>query len=137
MVFSLRVFFKNLFRPIVTSMQCVIYENGKQLDLSQLSEHHLESLLNAIDDLFQVDAKSPYWFESNMIEQKSFFQKPRVSAIVTCYCKDMVSNGFKKKYAIPIKYRKKMFDTFHRIRPEPVGTKHWPIRMEVKFYIPR
>lgn len=136
MPFSVNVFFRNLFRPEVTSAQCAIYENGKPFDYSKYSDLHLQSLIKAIDDLFPVEAKSPYWFETDIYEQGSLFKKPKMKVCVTCYCKDMFTNGYKKKFAIPIKYRKRMFDTIHTIRPEPVGTKTWPVRMEVKFYLP-
>lgn len=133
MTFSLTVWFRSLFRPTVTSVHVELYEYGKHLSLKNYSNLVLQSILKEIDALFPVDTKSPYWFETEVFEKHSCFRKPTTSITVSCYTKDFLTNGYKKSFPIPIKYRKKMFDSLHTIKPEPVGAKTWPKGLQVKF----
>ena len=133
MISSLTIWFRNLLIPIVTSVQVELYENGKVLHIDKYSNLMVNNLLKEIDGLFLVESKSPYWFETEAYDQSSCFKKPSTHISVTCYTKDFLSNGFKKPFPIPIKYRKKMFDSLHTITPEPVGSKTWGSGIQVKF----
>ncbi len=137
MNFSLSVWFRNLLRPVVTSAQVELYENGKQLQPEQFSDHILQTIMKEVDTLFVVEKQSPYWFETEAFEQCSCFKPRKTHLTVTCYTKDFLSNGYKKKFPIPMKYRKKMFDSRHMIYPEPVGSKVWSKGIQVKFSLAR
>jgi hypothetical protein len=113
-------------------MYVEVYENGKLKELSGYSDLQLASLEKAIQTLFLTDPKSPYWFEVSTYEYCSCFRKDPPKMIVHCYTHDVTANGFKKGFPIPMKYRKKMFDTVHPIFPDPIVARAWP-RMEVKF----
>lgn len=134
---SLQVWFHNLFRPKVTSVKAVLYDNGKEVSIEKYSEAYLRSLLTAINDLWKVEAGSPYWFETDIYEHKKCFQRKITSIHVECYTRNMLENGFKSKYAIPVRYRRKMFDKPHPLKPEPVGQKQWSNNLEVRFLLPR
>lgn len=133
----LTVWFRSLLRPSVTSAEVQLYENGKQIELGKYSDLMLHKLTYEIDGLFPVDNKSPYWFETEVYEKGSCFKKSKVHMTITCYTKDFLSNGYKKKFDIPIRYRKKMFESYHTIRPEPVGSKMWSKGIQVKFSLAR
>lgn len=135
MTFSFRVWFNHLLRPKVTSVQAIIYENGRQRDLSTYSDLQLASLTKAVNNLWSVEKKSPYWFETDVFEHRRCFKVKSTDMIVHCYTKDMMANGYKSNFAIPIKYRKQMFDKNHIVIPEPIGVKTWP-RVEIKFILP-
>lgn len=133
MTFSIQIWFRNLFKPTVTSVQVQLFENGKQVSLGQYSNLMIQNVCKEIDALFPLDKKSPYWFETEVFDQHSCFSKPKTHITVSCYTKDFLSNGYKKSFPIPIKYRKKMFDSAHLIKPEPIGSKTWSSGLQVKF----
>ena len=132
---ALRIWFSDLLRPKITSVHVIIYEKNKEKDISQYPEQYLVSLVKAIDALWKVDKNSPFWFETEVYERHKCFQKVKTEMIVTCYTHDLMSNGFRKKFPIPIRHRKKFFDKLHGLMPEPVGVKTWP-PLEVKFVLP-
>lgn len=131
----LEKFFFNIFRPSIKTIKVIVYENQKEKDLALYSDQQLTSLVNSIDSLWFTETNSSFWFETDVYERHTCFQTPSTEMIVTCYQKDLMTNGFKKKMAIPIRYRKKFFDKVHALTPEPVGMKSWPF-VEVKFVIP-
>ena len=134
-MFNLSVWFRNLLRPTITSVQVVVYENGKVKDLHSYRDLQLKSLVDAIDAMWKAEPKSPYWFETEVFEKCSCFKKQPMTMQVTCYAHDMTQNGFKKRFPIPMKYRKRMFDKNHPIKPEPVGITPWPESLQVKFVL--
>ena len=130
----LSVWFRHLFRPSVTQVQVELTENGKVKDLNLYKDFHLQALANAIDDMWKVESKSPYWFETEFYEKGSCFQKRTLHMHVTCYAHDLTSNGFKRRFSIPMKQRKKFFDKRHPLTPEPLGFSTWP-SLQVRFYL--
>lgn len=99
----------------------VLLDKGKIKDLSRCDQYRLNSILESINTLWKVPDNSSFWFETEVYEVSSCFSKRETVMYVVCYKEDMLTNGFKKKMAIPLKYRKKMFDTPHTINPEKVG----------------
>lgn len=130
------LWFQDLLRPKITSVNVILYEKKGEKDISQYPNQYLSTLVKAVDSLWSVDKNSPFWFETEVIEHRHCFKRPHTKMVVTCYCHDMLSNGFKKKMPIPIRYRKKFFDKTHMLVPEPVGVKSWP-PLEVKFVLPK
>lgn len=133
---SLTIWFRNLLRPSITSVNVILYEKKAEKDIGQYPEHYMVALTKAIDTLWAVDKNSPFWFEAEIYERCSCFQKRRTEFVVTCYTHDITRSGFKRKFPIPIRYRKKFFDKKHPLVPEPVGVKTWP-SLEVKFVLPQ
>ncbi len=129
---TLPIFFRNFLRPKVTSVNVEIYENKKLKDLTTYTDLQISAIEKSIQVLFVTEPKSPYWFEVETFEHWSCFQRRPPTMVVTCYTKDMTANGFKSKYAIPIKYRKKMFDSAHILCPDIVGGRTWPL-LEARF----
>ena len=131
---SFQLWLRDLFRPKITSVHVIVYEKNREKDISVYPEQYLAALVNAVDRLWSVEKGSPFWFETEVFERRTCFQKPHTEMIVTCYQHDLTANGFKKKMAIPIRYRKKLFDKTHPLVPESVGVKTWP-PMDVKFVL--
>lgn len=131
----LTLWFRDLFRPKITSVHVILYDKKQEKDISQYPDQYLTSLTKAIDGLWTVEKNSPFWFETEVYERRKCFQRPRTEMVVTCYSHDITANGFKKPFPIPIRYRKKLFDKMHPLTPEPVGVKSWP-PLEVKFVLP-
>ena len=131
-----QLWFRDLFRPKITSVHVVLYEKNQQKDISLYPEQYLSSLTKAIDALWAVEKNSPFWFETEVYERHKCFQRPQTEMVLTCYSHDITANGFKKKFPIPIRHRKKFFDKVHPLFPEPIGLKSWP-PLEVQFVIPK
>lgn len=121
--------------PTITEVNVIVYENGVEKDLSVYDEHRLVSLIESVNALWQVPENSPFWFETDVWEERRCFKKPVTKMSVTCYKKDMFANGFKSKMEIPSKYRKKMFDQKHPIYPGKYGKFVWSKEMGVRFRI--
>lgn len=129
----LTVFFRNLFRPNLTSVKVVLYENGKERNISTYDENRLRALSSSIDALWEVPKDSPYWFETEIYTKGGCFKKAVTEAEVICYSDDPNNINVKRKTGIPIRYRKKMFDKKHSIYPKLFSNIHWPDKMEVRF----
>lgn len=127
--------FRALLRPTITQVNVVVYENGKQKDISLYNDQQLHKIQDCVNMLWKVPDKSSYWFETEVWEKRRCFQKATTHMTVVCYKEDMMANGFKSKMAIPIKYRKKMFDQYHTISPESIPSRKWPDKMVVLFRI--
>lgn len=125
----------DLFRPIITSVNVIVYERGLEKDISQYPDDYLTSLIKAIDTLWSVEKESPFWFETEACEHRGCFKKPHTEMRVTCYNRDFTANGFKTALSIPIRYRKKFFDRTYVLIHHPIGVKTWP-SLEVKFVLP-
>ena len=132
---SLSLWFHNLLRPKVTSVHVLVYEKNVEKDISLYPDQYLTALVKAVDGLWAVEKNSPFWFETEVYERHHCFKKIRTEMVVTCYSHDVTASGFKKRFPIPIRYRKKLFDKKHPLLPEAVGVKTWP-SMEVKFILP-
>jgi hypothetical protein len=125
--------FQALLFPAITEVKVVLFENLRVVDISTYSEKHQDAVIQAIQKLWFVEEKSDYWFETTIQQKSSCFERRHPEIYVTCYKKDMLANEFKKKMAIPMKYRRKMFDQYHMIWPKPSGSQKWPQEMSVRF----
>ena len=130
---SFSIWIRKLFTPTINQVYVVVYENGREKDLSVYDNTRLNALIECVNMLWKVPDKSPYWFETDAWEERHCFQRPLTKMVVTCYREDMLTNGFKAKAAIPMRYRNKMFDQCHPIHPETVGLLKWPSEMTVRF----
>jgi hypothetical protein len=117
----LSVWFRDLLRPTIKQVHVVLLENGKPVDVGKYDAFRLQSIVDSITLLWKVPDKSSFWFETEAYDEGRCFQKRNTRLYVVCYKEDMISNKFKSKMAIPLKYRKKMFDTVHTIHPEKVA----------------
>lgn len=133
-MFSLSVFFRNLLRPTITSVQVIVYENGKQKNLDSYRDFHLDAIVKALNAMWKVENKTLYWFEAEVYERGKCFQKRHTELHISCYTHDITTAGFKKGFPIPMKYRKKFFDSAHPLTPEPVGYASWP-PLQVRFVL--
>ncbi len=120
---ALSLWFHNLLRPTVKSVHVIVYEKNTEKDIGLYPEQYLAALVKAIDGLWTVEKNSPFWFETEVYERHRCFKKIKTEMIVTCYSHDITASGFKKRFPIPIRYRKKFFDKKHLLLPEPVGVK--------------
>ena len=118
---TLSIWFRGLLRPEVKEVDVVLLDKGKPVNIEKYDSTRLKNIIESINMLWKVPDKSSYWFETEVFVVSSCFTKRQTAMCVTCYQEDMLTNGFKKKMAIPIKYRKKMFDTSHTINVEKVG----------------
>lgn len=129
----LSVWFRDLFRPNIKHVKVKLFENGKERTISTYDENRLHILMKCIDILWETPQGSPYWFETECYEVCSCF-KPRETILqVSCYTQDKNSMNLKVPMAIPIRYRKKMFDKKHLLGPKFISNIHWPERVEVQF----
>lgn len=133
---SPRIFFRDLLRPTITSVQAIVYEDRSEKDLQLYKDFHLQAILKALNELWKVETKPLYWFEAEAYEEGKCFQKRHTVIRVTCYTEDLTRPGFKKRFPIPLKYRKKFFDVKHSLVPEPVGYATWP-PLQVAFVLTR
>ena len=127
--------FRALFRPSITQVNVLVYENGKEKDISLYNDQQLHKIMDSVNLLWKVPDKSPYWFETETWDKGRCFGKTTTTMTVVCYKEDMLANGFKSKMPIPMKYRKKMFDQYHPIAPESIPSRKWPEKMVVAFRI--
>jgi len=126
---------RNLFVRTITQVNVILYENGKERDVSVYDAQRLSALIESINTLWKVPDKSSYCFETEVSEQRSCFKPPVVKIHVICYREDVFTNGFKTKTGIPMRYRKKMFDRSHNIYPQAFGNQLWSKEMTVRFRI--
>lgn len=123
-----------LVRPKLTHVYVTVYEKNREKDISIYDEHRLQMLIKAIESLWIVPQGTPYWFEAECFETCSCFQKRQTFIQVSCYTQDIVSSKLKKPMAIPIRYRKKLFDKILKITPQDFGSLVWPSEMFVQFH---
>ena len=126
---------RNLFVTPITHVNVVLYENGKEKDISVYDTSRHSDLVASINMLWKVPENSPCSFETEIVEQRYCFQRPIVKMRVTCYREDAIKNGFKEKSAIPLRYRKKMIGKTHSIYPVGFGKQPWFKDMAVRFRI--
>jgi hypothetical protein len=126
---------RNLFVPTITHVKVVLYENGKEKDISVYDANRRSDLIASINILWKVPEKSPCSFETEIVEHRYCFQRPIMKMRVTCYREDVFKNGFKEKSAIPLRYRKKMIGQTHCIYPVGFGKQPWFKDMAVRFRI--
>lgn len=132
------IWFRDLLRPKVTTVKVIIFENGIQKPITSYSDFQIQSLRNSVNALFPTDKTSRIWFDAEVYEKHSLFKKNRSTELyLICYMDNPISPDKPKPTDIPVRYRKGMFDKYHRIYPEQVGYKKWAERMEVKFVIPK
>lgn len=124
---------QHLFLPTINQVNVIVYENGKRKDVSMYDSHRLNELLQSINALWKSPENSSYWFETAAWEERSCFKRPVLKILTTCYKEDVFSKDMKKKMAIPMRYRKKLFDQYHTIHPELLGTHKWPQEISVRF----
>ena len=134
MPFSFSVWYRNLFRPRVTHVQVLVYENGKQKDISTYPTIRLAELTDSINELWRLSTrgKQAYWFETEVYEQCSCFKKRQPTMEVTCYKENPLNPDLKNKTDIPIRYRQKFFDKTHTLKPKSSGYYEWP-EIQIKF----
>lgn len=130
-------FFPNFLRPRITTVQVVVYSDGKELDMSSYPELYHLMICRCVDELWTVPEGSTFWFETELVEACGCFTRSPPTIYVTCYKDNINSRNFKTAMGIPIRYRSKMFDKLHTIRPEKAGVKPWGTLMQVRFIIPR
>ncbi len=119
-------------RPQVTSLQVIIYENNKQKRIESYDTYRQTSLMKAVQDLVKVPPKQGYWFEAEIVEQRTCFKKHPPELYLTCYKERDGSPSSKQTMNYPIRYRHKLMEKSHILTPEPVGSQAWPVTT-VKF----
>lgn len=127
MTFSFTVWFRNLMRPQVRSLQVIIYENNKQKSIESYDQYRQASLMKAVQDIAQVPPKQGYWFEAEIVEQRSCFKKHPPELYLTCYKERNNAPNSKQSTNYPIRYRHKLMDKSHIVIPEAVGNQVWPM----------
>lgn len=124
---------QSLLRPRITSVQVLIFEDGKEKDISTYDEYRLHAIMENINTLWKVPDQSPFWFETEIHEQRTCWKKIPSTLHVTCYKEDMTKSSMRTRTGIPNKYRLKFFDKVFAIKPESAVRLTWPSRMEIKF----
>ena len=132
------VWFRNLFRPEITTVRVQVYENGNERDVGTYDEHRLSALCFSVDALWNADLTGAgrYWFETDAFVKGHWFRRSETFLEVTCYERDVVNRHLMIPMAIPIRYRKRLFDKMHTINPRCYSNLTWPARMEVRFVSP-
>lgn len=130
---SIKHWFSNLFRPSITTVNVRLYDNGKERSILLYEANRANAIMDAINQLWQSPEKLSYWFETEIHEHHSCFKKTYATLHVVCYREDYMANSFKSETEIPNKYRRKMFDTPHPLRPAPVGSIPWSPTLTVTF----
>ncbi len=126
---------QHLFRPNIRHICVKFYENGKEKDICQFDDFRHQILCRAVDALWFTDEKSPYWFETDVIEYHRCFKQVKMTMEVTCYRADKLNPTNKVRSQIPTRYRKKMFDKLHTIQPQLFSGIIWPKQIEVRFVV--
>jgi hypothetical protein len=130
---SIKHWFHTLFRPSITSVNVTLYDNGKERPITLYEANRAYAIMESINNLWQPQEKSSYWFETELHEHHSCFKKTHATLHVVCYREDYMANTFKSETGIPNKYRVKMFDRPHPLRPEQVGSIPWSPNLTVIF----
>lgn len=127
--FNLQVWF----RPKITHVKVILYENLKEKNISTYDSYRQIALMKAIQDLWVVPIKNPYHFEAEIHEFHSCFKQKQPPALfVTCYEEINSDPTRKKTMNIPVRFRTKFLGKLHTITPDPVGSSTWS-DMKVKF----
>lgn len=127
------MWFQNLLRPTIKSVHVILYENGKEKDISKFDDFRHNTLCKAINFILKTDDHSPFWFETDLFEHRSCFKPTKTTLEVTCYMQDKYNPAAKKRVNVPPRYRKKLFDKRHSIHPEQFSAILWPSTLEVAF----
>lgn len=133
----LTVWFRGLFRPKITTIKVILYENGQEKCISAFPDYVAICILKSINQLFETRDKSRYWFETAVYEQGGLFQKKKIEVLSTCYQENPTAPDRPSPTNIPDRFRKRIFDKVHRIVPELPSGKPYSQRLEVKFSIPK
>ncbi len=134
----LSVWFRSLFRPKLTTVKVVLYENGKEKSISAFPEYMVIAILNSINQVFESRESSRFWFDTAVYEKGGFFTKKKLVEILsTCYTENSSAPDKPSATNIPDRYRKRIFDKVHRIEPQLPSGKPYSQRLEVKFIIPK
>lgn len=133
MNFRLANFFS--FRPELTTVKVLLYENGKEKHIYEYSNHHQYVLMKSIQALFPKQKTSQVWLEPEIHEVCGCFRRVPPILYVTCYQEDRTKTDFKRRANIPHRFRRILFDKVHILYPEPVGQTPWSSQITVKFVI--
>jgi hypothetical protein len=133
---SITVFFRNIMHPRLYTVKAVLYCNGKEVNISSYPDIYQMAILKSINSLWDVPDHATFWFEAEIVQVCGCFKRVPPTVYVSCYKEDLVKANFKSKHDIPVRYRTKMFNKLHTIKPEYVGMKSWCENMQVKFIIP-
>jgi hypothetical protein len=130
---SFTVWFRNLLRPNVVSVQTILYENNKPKDIHRYTSQKQEELMRSIQTLWDTPEGSSCWFEVELVEKQSMFQKQSPILYVNCYRQNPNNPTRKLTMNIPTRYRHKLLDRVHKIVPQSMGGVPWQEQIEVKF----
>lgn len=130
------VWFRNLFRPHVSTVQVTFYENHREKEISAYHLSKQEILMKEVQRLWQVPSDAPYWFEAELHQQCSCFKKYLPNLYVVCYQENERDPTLKREADIPNRYRTKMFNKYHTL-PIKDSLHLWPHPIEVKFTLPQ
>ena len=133
----LSVWFRGLFRPKVTSVKVILYENGHEKPISSFPDYVVLCILKSINDIFDSRDAARYWFDTAVYEKRGLFRKKETDIITTCYIENPTAPDKPCPTNIPDRFRKRIFDKVHRIIPLLPSGKTYSQRLEVKFIIPK
>lgn len=133
----LSVWFRALFRPKLTTVKVLLYENGKEKPITAFPDYVIVCILKSINEIFDTRDTSRYWFDTAVYEQGGLFKKKTTEVFSTCYMENSYSPDKPSATNIPDRFRKRIFDKLHKITPELPNGKPYSQRLEVKFIIPK
>jgi len=134
----LSVWVRRLFRPKLTTVKVILFENGKEKSISAFPDYVAVCILKSINEMFESRDSSRYWFETAIYEKGGFFQKEKQAEVLcTCYMENEVAPYKPRPTNIPDRFRKRIFDKLHRIIPQLPNGKSYSQRLEIKFIIPK
>jgi hypothetical protein len=132
MIFSFTVWFRNLMRPQVRSLQVFIYENNKQKSIISYDSYHRIILMKAVENLIQVPPLAGYWFDAEIVEERTCFNKNPPKLYLTCYKYQKNDPNSKQTMNYPLRYRHTLLEKSHILPLQPLGNQVWPLTT-VKF----
>lgn len=128
MLSTLTVWFRNLVRPRVSTVQVILYENHQEKEFSAFHLSKQDILMKEIQSLWQVPPNAPYWFEPEIHDTRSCWKKQPPKLFVVCYQEKELDPTRKREADIPNRYRTKMFNRHHKLSMKN--------NIEVKFILP-
>lgn len=138
MLTFLSVWFRRLFHPKVTTVKCILFENGKEKSISAFPDYVVVCILKSINEIFESRELSRYRFETTVYEKGGFFQRERQREVFsTCYMENEIAPDKPRPTNIPDRIRKRIFEKVHRIMPQLPNGKAYSQRLEVKFSLPK
>ena len=134
----LSVWVRRLFRPKLTTVKVILFENGKEKSIKAFPDYIAVCILKSINEMFESRESSRYWFDTAIVEKGGFFQKEKQTEVLcTCYIENENALDKPRPINIPDHFRKRIFNKVHRIIPQLPNGKSYSHRLEIKFIIPK